>query len=445
MVNDSYKEKWFDFIDYVPHQGQLRLHNPPNGEFDYKDNPEGDRFIVACCGRRWGKSHSAAKEAEIVLSKPDKHVWIIAPNYGTSEKIFRIIWQDMIIDQNMPTIRKSLKEQFIQFEWGSFVAGKSAEHPDSLIGEGLDLAIIDEAAKIQRKVWDAYLRPTLSDRKGRAIFISTPDGFGQFWEMYLRGAKEKQWYSFNSPSWENEYAFPEGEDDMDLIEARSNLSKEVFEQEYGAKFTSLAGRVFPFDENKDVGLFPFIPNSPVFCSMDFGYRMPAALWFQVYEIEGVQHIYIIDEIIHQPRLKSNEFFDKILKKPYHISRYFGDPAGFQVQSSIGMGDAEIFRRRTGKTIFSLRDKVSRSISAGVNHIRNFIEASDGSRRLHVHKKCSGIIEDLLSYRYAEHKDGTPLKEEPLKDGFHDHGIDALRYFIVSHFPIKQYKYRTVKK
>tara|TARA_Y100000593_G_scaffold87654_1_gene168523 strand:- start:6321 stop:7658 length:1338 start_codon:yes stop_codon:yes gene_type:complete len=445
MVNDTYKKEWFDFINYTPHAGQLRLHNPPNGEFDYNKNPEGARFIVACCGRRWGKSHSAAKEAEIVLTKPDKHVWIIAPNYGTSEKIFRIIWQDMIIDQNMPTIRKSLKEQYIQFEWGSFVAGKSAEHPDSLIGEGLDLAIIDEAAKINRKVWDAYLRPTLSDRKGRAIFISTPDGFGQFWEMYLRGRNEPQWYSFNSPSWENQYAFPKGEDDMDLEEARSNLSKEVFEQEYGAKFTSLAGRVFPFDENHDTGYFPLVPNAPVFCSIDFGFRMPAALWFQVVEIKGIHHIYIIDEIIHVRRLKSNEFFDKILKKPYGVTRYFGDPAGYQVQSSIGIGDAEIFRKRTGHSIFSLRDKVSRSVSAGINHVRGFIEASDGTRRLHVHKRCTGIIEDLLSYRYAEHKDGTPLKEEPLKDGYHDHGIDALRYFIVSYFPIKQYKYRTVQK
>ena len=445
MINDAYKKDWFNFIDYKPHAGQLRLHNPPNGEFDYNKNPQGARFIVACCGRRWGKSHSAAKEAEIVLSKPDQRVWIVAPNYGTSEKIFRIIWEDMIIKQNMPTKRKSLKEQYIQFEWGSFVCGKSAEHPDSLIGEGLDLVIIDEAAKINRKVWDAYVRPTLSDRKGRAIFISTPDGFGQFWELYLRGTKEKQWYSFNSPSWENVYAFPKGTKDMDLEEAKSNLSKEIFDQEYGAKFTSLAGRVFPFDDTRDVGNFPYIPTQPVYCSMDFGYRMPAALFFQVIKRKDKDHIYIIDEIIHQTRLKSDEFFDKIMAKPYKVVKFYGDPASYQVQSSIGMGEAELFYRRTGKRIFSLRDKISRSITAGVSHIRSFIESADGERRLHVDKKCKGITEDLLSYRYAEHKDGTPLKEEPLKDGFHDHGIDALRYFLVSHIPIKQFKYRTVAK
>ena len=50
----------------------------------------------------------------------------------------------------------------------------------------------------------------------------------------------------------------------------------------------------------------------------------------------------------------------------------------------------------------------------------------------------------MSYRYPEHKDGTPLKNTPLKDGVHDHGIDALRYGLINKFPIKEYKYRTSK-
>ena len=216
----DYKQKWFDFTDYEPHPGQKNLHFPPKGT----------RFTVACCGRRWGKSFSAAKEVEVVVTQKDKHVWIVAPTYSTSERIFRIVYDDMIIKHNLPTKRKSLKEQFIEFEWGSFVAGKSAEHPDSLIGEGLDLVIIDEAAKVNRKIWDAYIRPTLSDRKGNAIFVSTPEGYGQFWELYLRGNKEKNWYSFNSPSWENNFAFPKGENDIDLIEAKSNLNTEIFDQ-----------------------------------------------------------------------------------------------------------------------------------------------------------------------------------------------------------------------
>ena len=104
MLDNSFKEKWFKFVDYTPHEGQLRMHNPPGGDYDYVSNPNGVRFMVACCGRRWGKSVSAAREAEVLLAQPNKRVWIVAPNYGTSEKIFREIWDDMVIKQALPAV-----------------------------------------------------------------------------------------------------------------------------------------------------------------------------------------------------------------------------------------------------------------------------------------------------------------------------------------------------
>ena len=38
--------------------------------------------------------------------------------------------------------------------------------------------------------------------------------------------------------------------------------------------------------------------------------------------------------------------------------------------------------------------------------------------MHIDKKCVGIAEDLENYRYPEHKEGSALKQDPLKDGFH---------------------------
>ena len=40
---------------------------------------------------------------------------------------------------------------------------------------------------------------------------------------------------------------------------------------------------------------------PVFLTLDFGYRMPAALFFQMAKFgdKGEDHIFIIDEIIHE--------------------------------------------------------------------------------------------------------------------------------------------------
>ena len=51
---ETYKQQWFDFVEYNPHPGQMLLHNPPTGEYHFKHNPKGARFIVACCGRLFG-------------------------------------------------------------------------------------------------------------------------------------------------------------------------------------------------------------------------------------------------------------------------------------------------------------------------------------------------------------------------------------------------------
>ena len=66
-----------------------------------------------------------------------------------------------------------------------------------------------------------------------------------------------------------------------------------------------------------------------------------------------------------------------------------------------------------------------------------MENANGNRYLHLDNKCIGLAEDLENYRYPEALEGKDLKTEPLKDGYHDHGCDMLRYFFINQFPIKQ--------
>ena len=184
---------------------------------------------------------------------------------------------------------------------------------------------------------------------------------------------------------------------------------------------------------------------PVDMSIDYGYRMPAVLFFQTYSVgqKGVVHINVIDEIVHEPNLTVNELAKKVKAKGYRINRCYGDPAGYQVAASTGIGEAELFRQATGLRTFALRDKTSRSIASGVSHVRNFFENSKGERRIHIDRRCTGLMEDLEIYRYPEHKDND-LKNIPVKDGRSDHSMDAFRYYFINRFPIKQSKYRTSK-
>ena len=430
----EYKQKWFDYMEYKPHFGQSKLHFPEK---------ETARFFVMVCGRRFGKTTASAMEATFYASQPNKRIWLVGLSYDKADLMFREIWQKMVIGHQNDIIRASEKDRFIKFKWGTVVEAKSADNPDSLVGEGLDLLIIDEAAKVKNKIWDMYLSPTLSDRKGKAVFITTPEGFNWVYDLYLLGKEDELWESHQAPSWDNHYAFPDGKSDRFLLERKRNMAREVYDQEYGAKFTSFAGRVYPFERDLDVGKFPYNPNFPTFCSIDFGYRMPAVGWFQIHRVGGIWHINIIDEIIHKVNVKTDTLAEMILSKKYNVRRYYGDPAGMQAQGQSGLGDIEIFRRK-GIKIYTKRDKVSRSIASGVSHVRGFIENASNQRFLHVNEKCTGIMMDLENYRYPEPKEGADLKQDPVKDGYHDHGCDMVRYFFINQFPIKnrEFKVRT---
>ena len=427
----QYKEKWFDYMDYKPHYGQSKLHYPKKTTA---------RFFVMVCGRRFGKTTASAMEATYYASQPNKKIWLVGLSYDKADLMFREIWQKMVIGRANDIDRASEKERYIRFKWGTTVEAKSADNPDSLVGEGLDLLIIDEAAKVKRKIWDMYLSPTLSDRKGKGIFITTPEGFNWIYDLYLLGQEDELWESHQAPSWDNHFAFPDGKKDQFLLERKRNMDKEVYDQEYGAKFTSFSGSVYPFDRELDVGHYPYNPNFPTFCSIDFGYRMPAVGWFQIHRVGGIWHINMIDEIIHKKNVKTDELALKIKAKPYNVLKYFGDPAGMQAQGQSGLGDIEIFRKK-GIVVNTKRDKTSKSIASGISHVRSFIENAQGERHFHVNKKCTGIMMDLENYRYPEPKEGADLKPEPLKDGFHDHGCDMVRYFFINRFPIKQREFK----
>ena len=430
-----YKQKWFDYLGYKPHAGQEKLHFPKKTTAS---------FFVMVCGRRFGKTTASAMEATFFASQPNKRIWLVGLSYDKADLMFREIWQLMVVGHSNDIIKASEKERYIKFKWGTTVEAKSADNPDSLVGEGLDLLIIDEAAKVKPRIWDMYLSPTLSDRKGKGIFISTPEGFNWLYDLYLLGKSDELWESHQAPSWDNQYAFPNGKSDQFLVERKRNMSTELFDQEYGAQFTSFEGRVYPFDRNLDVGYYPFNPRLPVFCSIDFGYRMPSVGWYQTYRVNGEWHINMIDEIAHKTNIKTDELAEMIKTKPYRVTKYYGDPAGLQASSQSGIGDIEVLKKK-GINVNTITDKASRSISAGINHVRSFIENANSERYLHLNNNCIGMAEDLESYRYPEAIDGKDLKTEPLKDGYHDHGCDQLRYFFINHFPIKNREIKVRKR
>ena len=211
-------------INAKPHAGQLEVHNSDA------------RFKVLSAGRRWGKTRLGVNECLDAAAQGGR-AWWVSPSYKTSEVGWRPLRQ---IARKIPGAEIRLVDRVVNFPGGGFVAVRSADNPDSLRGEGLDFVVMDECAFMQREAWTEAIRPALSDRQGKVLFISTPKGRNWLWEIYQRGVSgEDGWQSWTFPTSSNPFIAKE-----EIDAAKRDLPELIFRQAYLAEFIDDAGGVF---------------------------------------------------------------------------------------------------------------------------------------------------------------------------------------------------------
>ena len=125
---------------------------------------------------------------------------------------------------------------------GSIISLKGADRPDTLRGVSLSGVVFDEFATVRdaENVWQKVIRPALSDRKGWALFISSPAGRNYFYELYNQGKTADNWSSYQFTTLEGGYV-----DDDEIEIAKNDLDERSFRQEYEATFESYSGLVVP--------------------------------------------------------------------------------------------------------------------------------------------------------------------------------------------------------
>lgn len=228
------KNVFFDDLGYEPHEGQREIHASSHL-----------RRIVAC-GVRWGKTLTAAMEGLAAAMEPRKQSigWVVAPTYDLADRVFREIQLITMthLRHRVISMKDNERRLIIRNMAGglSEIRGKTADNPISLLGEGLDWVIVDEASHMKPTIWQAHLSQRLIDKKGWALLISTPKGKNWFYQMFQKGrGADPAFKSWNYPSWTNPLL------DRNLIEAeRSRLPERVFQQEYGGEFIEGSGAVF---------------------------------------------------------------------------------------------------------------------------------------------------------------------------------------------------------
>jgi hypothetical protein len=110
-----------------------------------------------------------------------------------------------------------------------------------------------------------------------------------------------------------------------------------------------------------------------------------------------------------------------------IHSVFCDPAGNQVNAHSGTSDLALLRRAGWNARFRCAP-----IAAGLGLLEQLLDPADSSPpRLSIDPACPRLIAALTNYRR------DPISGEPIKDGTHDHLIDALRYATVGYLGISQ--------
>jgi hypothetical protein len=208
----------------------------------------------------------------------------------------------------------------------------------------------------------------------------------------------------------------------DAIRMKSRVSDETWQAEMLCRRPSTRGCVFPmFDEATHVVETPTPPidaQTDWWLAMDFGYSAPlVCLWIAA---RGGD-VYVIDEHV-RPQQTLAAHLAEIGKRPWpRAPRVACDPAGNGRNEQTAKSNVDLLREHG----YAVRTRASHIVD-GVELVRAALRAADGGVRLRVHPRCRRLIGAMQSYRYDREN-----SELPLKDGTHDHLIDALRYFFVN--------------
>lgn len=208
------------------HGGQRRIMESPA------------RYKVIATGRRFGKTLLAVEWLALMDGGAidGASVAFFSPTY----KLLADVWADFERTLRPVTRKANRTEQRIELITGGKIDFWTLEDPDAGRGRKYHRLVIDEAAHARylKEAWERAISPTLTDYRGEAWFISTPNGLSYFYELFQRGRDPAypDWESFHMPSTANPH-LPSSE-----IEARRReLPELVFRQEYLAEFVTFGG------------------------------------------------------------------------------------------------------------------------------------------------------------------------------------------------------------
>ena len=420
----------YDKVDFVPTELQTPILNSRK------------RFILVAGGEQAGKRMVASKYLLGRFLETDGAglFWLVAADYERTRAEFEYLVEDFGNLGLLKEASKRVDPGRIILADDTRIETKSAKDPRTLAMRAPNGIVGCEASQLDLETFNR-LRGRCAPKRGWMFLSGTFEGsLGWYPQMFQswQHSSNKDEQSFSLPSYSNQYLYPGGRDDPEILALERASSDDFFMERIEGIPSPPSGMVFteirPDIHVQDV---KYEPDVPVHIWIDPGYA-------EAYACEIVQivndQVRVIDEI-YERDLVTDDMIDIAQSRPWWRDARFGviDVAGFQHQAMAA--PAERWMDRTG--IYFDSQKIR--INEGTERLKSFLKTDPVDQReprIVFNPDCTGILSEFgvmpnpfdgqtRAYRWKMDRDGNIVGETPQDQ--YNHGVKAVIYGLINRY------------
>ena len=273
------------FTEYRPREFGIQLHNRKA------------RWTVLVCHRRAGKTVSACADLVIGALECELHnpqFAYLAPFRDQAKRVAWTYLKEMTKDYWIGKPNETELVISMSNSTGGvskiFLAG--ADNFESLRGNYYDGVVLDEVGDIRPDAWYSVLRPSLSDRRGWAIFCGTPKGKNMFWALREEARLNPATHLLIEVKASTSGLLHADE----LRDAKAQMTESTYRREFECDFDASipgafwANEIGALYDKGQVADFPIDSELPVEVVADLGYTDSCSWWVWQTTAEGYRII-----------------------------------------------------------------------------------------------------------------------------------------------------------
>jgi phage terminase large subunit len=309
-----------------------------------------------------------------------------------------------------------------------------ADNFDAMRGLYFDGVVPDEFGNMDPRAWTEVMRPALSDRRGWAVFLGTPNGKNHFLDLRNRAA------AGTDPDWEL-FEFKASESGLlpadELADAQASITVPAYQREYECSFDATVEGAYYAAEFAGMGnrltSIPVDPIVAVDTAWDLGIDDATAIWFVQdvgHERRLVDYLEVsgegLPQIVKQLEAKGYRYGRHMLPHDVEVRELNNGTSRRETLEKLGLRNIEVIPQQ--------------EVADGLNAVRLMLPRCWFDK-----ERCARGIEALKQYRREWDGKRQTWRERPYHD-WTSHASDAFRYLALARANVvaKPWKQQSVK-